>query len=97
VDAVGRFRTVNAPSSKKARQLCDADSKNLLGQNVINALGEVWQRRQQSQIQAFNDFPEKDPGLRTRVEESDTLVFPNTLAVVAFCPRSLESVKYLIR
>jgi hypothetical protein len=41
VNAVGVLRAIHTPPCQKTRQFSDADSENLLSQNVVDAFGEV--------------------------------------------------------
>jgi adenylate cyclase len=62
-------------------------NQGLIGQDVIDALIEVWNLGRQSFRETAGDLAQEDTRLRARVEELHRLVRPKTRAVVIGLPR----------
>ena len=97
VRAVGELRAIDTPASQQCSELCDPDAENLTGEDVIDALGEVRERQDQSVGEAASDLAKEDPRLGERIEERDIGVGPDVGAVVGVCPRGGKRVEHLVR
>ncbi len=95
--AVGELRAVDAPAREQRRELGDPDAEHLVGEDVIDAFGEVGDRQDQAVGESAHDLAEEHTRLGERIEERDIGVGPDVGAVVGVCPRGGKRVEHLVR
>lgn len=76
VFAVGVLGAVQAPPGEQAGQLRDGDAKELLVENVVDALLQVGKFLRQPLDQPLGDLPQEHAGLAGRVQERGAAVVP---------------------
>ena len=86
MNSVRVLGAVHALSRQKTRQLGDPNPEYLLRQDVIDALREIRNLLTETLIESLDYLAQKDTRFRTGVKESDLLVRPNVLAIVAIGP-----------
>lgn len=79
VFAVGVLGAVQAPPGEQAGQLRDGDAKELLVENVVDALLQVGNLLRQPLDQPLGDLPQEHAGLAGRVQEGGAAVPPERL------------------
>ena len=76
VFAVRRLRAVNRASGKQRGHLCNGDAKDLLLQNVVDALLPVGNFIFQSHQQALRNLAQKHARFAEGIDEARVLVSP---------------------
>ena len=96
MSAVRKLRTIDASTCKQACEVGNTYAKNLLGQDVVDTLLEVWDSCRQPLCEAARDLSKEYSGLRNGIKEGNSLVRPDICAIIFSGPSLSEGVKHPI-